>query len=839
MKITLKNFRCYENSSFDFGEKGLALLSGPSGAGKSSILLGIYFGLFGTGTKLTMYGKTSCSIILEFDGMIITRTKKPCRLVVDDNGIIYEDDAAQGVINNKFGETFQTTGYICQNAINSFILMSPIEKLGFLEKFAFKDTDLLQIKTRCKNVINERYENLLKTTSQLEIACAMIQELKEPEYMEFPLYNATKRIMSDSMREKAIKNTTVKYKNSNTLILKCTKKIKCLKKEFHSIEILETKIQSKQESIESINKKLNILLKDLENCNKISDSIYIEKYEEELLFIITQKELISLQSRYEEDIERLNVMKKDELSDTVEKIKVIEKDLWKEYTEEEAKCAMNEYKEIMKDLEKIQELQNDLSRFMVDEEQLKNQCDDIEVLKKELEIKKKLQDKLEMQKGVFQCPSCKNSLKFVSEKLQLSCIETGIESDLIDTVCLDEDVLKLNKKISYLESVITSKQNKLERFKETERTISDITSQYLDDEDTVLPVVTDIKKDLEYMKKYISSQQTIEKHFNSLKIIQKQIEKDQKYSNYIESFESSTQNKKRNIESLVQKIGKLSIVEIRDDEESIRRKIIDENQKKIKIEGFKQAIKELEKEVSIHEKQLELYKEDHLKEFTIIRTLTLVNSELNEYRKEYEELQKKKEELETDIKNIEKYKEYEKTLDSYKSWTDKIKILKREESENRKQYGAATILKDKILEAESIAMLNVISSINTHSQVYLDSFFPDNPISVKLVTFKETKKGKNVTKKPQINLQIEYKGMECDLTSLSGGEMSRVILAFAMALGEMFNTPMMLLDECTASLDQDLTSEVMDGIRDNFNGKLVLIIAHQTVKGCYNKVIEI
>ena len=94
-------------------------------------------------------------------------------------------------------------------------------------------------------------------------------------------------------------------------------------------------------------------------------------------------------------------------------------------------------------------------------------------------------------------------------------------------------------------------------------------------------------------------------------------------------------------------------------------------------------------------------------------------------------------------------------------------------------------------------------------------------------------------RKPQINLEIEYKGMEADINMLSGGEMSRVILSFALALGEMFNTPMMLLDECTASLDQELTGVVMDGIRELFSGKLVLIIAHQVVKGQFDNVIQI
>ena len=102
MKITLKNFRCYENSCFDFGEQGLTLLSGGSGAGKTSILYGIYFALFGTGTKLAMYGKTSCFVSLEVDGFLITRTKRPNHLVVKTADGEYEDEAAQSIINKKW-----------------------------------------------------------------------------------------------------------------------------------------------------------------------------------------------------------------------------------------------------------------------------------------------------------------------------------------------------------------------------------------------------------------------------------------------------------------------------------------------------------------------------------------------------------------------------------------------------------------------------------------------------------------------------------------------------------------------------------------------------------------
>ena len=155
MKLRLKNFRCYEDQTFDLGYKGLTLLTAATGVGKSSILMGVNFALFGVGSKVVSHGKTSCLVELEFDDIKISRTKKPNRLVVNDQ---YEDKSGQDIINKKFGETYDTTGYISQNALNSFVLMSPLDKLGFLEKFAFKDVELGKLKGKCNALISERHD---------------------------------------------------------------------------------------------------------------------------------------------------------------------------------------------------------------------------------------------------------------------------------------------------------------------------------------------------------------------------------------------------------------------------------------------------------------------------------------------------------------------------------------------------------------------------------------------------------------------------------------------------------------------------------------------------------
>jgi len=129
-------------------------------------------------------------------------------------------------------------------------------------------------------------------------------------------------------------------------------------------------------------------------------------------------------------------------------------------------------------------------------------------------------------------------------------------------------------------------------------------------------------------------------------------------------------------------------------------------------------------------------------------------------------------------------------------------------------------------------------NLNIHAQAYLDNFFIDNPIIVKLSSFKEAKND-NKLDKAQINIEIDYKGNECELNDLSGGEISRIVLAFTLALCEMFNSPILLLDECTSSLNQELATSVFDTIKENFKSTTVLVVAHQVIEGVFDQIIKL
>lgn len=814
MKLRLKNFRCYLDKEFDFGENGLLLLSGPSGAGKSTLLLAINFVLYGTGSKLVTYGKTSCKVELEFEDYHIVRTKRPNRVVLND---IHEDATAQAMIDEKFGKTFNVTGYIAQNALNSFVLMSPIEKLGFLEKFAFSDTDLGAMKAKVRAVIKKRNEQLLITTSQLEMASNVLQEMKKPEKVKYPLKTSKK---SSKGREKSMKNEEIRYKNTMVLVKRSQKKLDKYRRELGALKVLDATIRVKTDALNNVLEKLKDLKGEQAEISYEGDDI-LKLYNEQLESVVSRRELILMEKRYVEDQQRLEEMKTTEQEESQQKLDEIEKNLWKEYSPEEVKSLISDYVQLSKDLGSLESLQERLQNCNAKPEKLQKDREELKINKAELKKKEDLLSKLELQQELFTCPSCDATLKIHNDKL---CISEDIDVDAEDRDIVKSDVSTLRKLVTKLEYSIPQEQNRVDRHHQLSLKIQGIKEQYDDD----LPTLAEVDDDLDNLKDYRRSQKELEKQRD---LLTKRIA-ESKFSSTVASFEESLTKQKKKINSMINKLGDES-EEI--DERELRVKIQIQKRNKERLKELKYAIDTLKNEKATYQTQIANDNNDHVEEYKEIRDLEDVKTLMSECEEKIKSLKEKAQLHEDNVKKIKMYKAYLAEMEKYDHWVEKVSDLQQKEQKDRKRYGAATNLKEKILEAESIAMINVINSINSHVQEYLDIFFSTDPISARLLPFKESKKS---TKKPQVNIQIEYKGMEADLNMLSGGELSRVVLAYTLALGEIFNTPMMLLDECTSSLDQDLTSIVIDGIRENYPGKMVIVIAHQSIEGCYDRVIN-
>ena len=86
---------------------------------------------------------------------------------------------------------------------------------------------------------------------------------------------------------------------------------------------------------------------------------------------------------------------------------------------------------------------------------------------------------------------------------------------------------------------------------------------------------------------------------------------------------------------------------------------------------------------------------------------------------------------------------------------------------------------------------------------------------------------------------MEYKGYPIELVNLSGGEISRLNLAFVLAMSEIFKSPILMLDECMSTLDPDNCINILNTIREEYKGKLVLMIHHQITEGLFDTVIEL
>lgn len=811
MKLRLINFRCYDDKIFDLGKDGLSLISGSSGLGKSTIFMAIYFALYGTGTKIISHGKTNCTVEMEFDDMKIVRTKRPNRVVVND---IYEDDAAQKMINAKFGDCFNVTGYIAQNAIGSFVLMSPIEKLEFLEKFAFKDVDLGKIKGKCKAHITKKHEHLISVTSQLDMAQKILAEQKVPEEVKFPLKYAK------SLYDKATRDQEIRLKNATNHSKRCIKRIKTLNQELNALNILLATTRAKDEILSSMVTKLNRLQNEKQNI-QVHFKGEIESHKFRLKSLIEYRKFSALKESYKNDLDRLKEMKQNESEKIQSEITQIQNDLWADFSVEEHTDALKESEQFARDFELLQKLRLDRKKYEnVSRDDLEEARMRLDKLREEYRVINNLIEMLKIQEEVYTCPCCQNKLRLKDKELRVFENTINVNTD-IQTISKQKEVKE--QEIQKLERYISELDIKIHRYDEITHSINEITEQY----STVDENITEIKNDIAFLREYKNTQLRNEKRLEALKTDLQN-----------ENFSASYISFKNNVFEKEKELNSLQITAIENEtmsEDELRDKIILMEANMSKHTNVCNHIAQLQTEISTCEHELETLRQDYITKFEQIRESQTIEQSIKQQEEEQKEHEQSIIKFTDVLEQIKKYREYEAQRKTYDEWCARVKELNIQEQEARKTYESALILKEKILEAESKAILNIINSINLHTQIYLDCFFVDNPISITLMPFKETKK----STKPQINLSIEYKEMDCDLSMLSGGELSRVILAFTLALGEMFNTPILLLDEATASLDQELTGVVMRGIREHFSGKLVVTIAHQVVTGIFDRTISL
>ena len=799
MRLYLKNFKCYVDEKFDLGDNGLTLISGPSGVGKSTLMQAIHFALFGVGTKLQTHGQKSCSVELVINDLKIVRSKGPNRLIVND---IYEDQAGQSIIHERFGKLFSSVSYIQQNQLDSFVVMTPANRLLFLEKISFNDVDISEVKAKTKALIKSLSDEHIKISGNLEFATKLFQETEKPREVIFPIK------CKQELREKAIKNEEIRYKNCLVAIKKIEKEIKLLETEKTDTILYKNRSDDKQRA-------LNNILAKIEALEKI-DIAYIgdeklQLYKSSLSLFLNNRKIEVIKSRYRDNKLTLEDLKTQEITEYNRQLQEMRPTLWETISKDE----IDEQIKLCKNLVDQRKTREKLDKELMMLENITDPSNELYSVSKELESLKSRFESLKLQKEILQCPHCENGVRLVKNilvkvegQIDISTADKSIETT-IETLKKSEERLR-TRLVKY--NAIAKRRLEI---------TSELTRVEVVEED--LPT---LESELEDMCQYKIDNQKLE---SRVREIEEAIQKS-KFSKTITVLEKQSREDLAEISKLEKQSN---TIDEPIDENVLRDLITQETEYKNEIARKQTGISNLiiEKDECVEE--INILNSEYSEKWPF--PTYMIDELISEKIKSISENETKRETHKETLKKIEKYQEYKKVLERYENLEKKVMEIQKHEIKSRKRYGSACTFRDKILETESIAISNTIETINSHAQLYLDHFFPDNPISVKLLAFRESKTGD----KPCINLEIDYKGIEHDLNMLSGGELSRVILAFTLTLSEIHNSPLILLDESTASLDQDLTSSVIAGLKENFSEKLVVLIAHQVVQGVFDKVVKL
>jgi chromosome segregation ATPase len=782
MKLDLVNFCCWSNKKIEIPDASIVLLTAPSGYGKTSIIRAIVFALFGIGQKVVKFGSKSCRVELVYKNLHIVRTKGPNKLLL--NGV-YEDEEAQHMIYDYVDK--QRMFYLEQNSANSFVNMSPTDKLLFLENIAFAHYRLDDIKKRLKERIKTANDNLISAKSKYDLTKHLIDELKLPEKIILPERLYGKSIEDLGRQESEYQSTLKSLRRKKEEYVKV-----CF--DYDRIEQL---IQSKQEEYARVYTKYSEMKTVMESIGSLPDlqSSYNEleaKYRQHTQFLkytdaLTEHD--TLLKEYEQSILNETQTLEDDLSKLNEKLAKMT------LSTEDCKSQIEYFTNWKQSYLQYQSLQKSLEKLHVQDidkiERRKNRCSKLLKLREQT---------YHQACNTYSCPQCEALLRLMGDRLVIS-EKVNVPVDLLLNHITELQERYKSLETEYMSEVSTRTQYEVYK--------SQIDSLEYDMTEYTLEEIND---KLQQLEKYLHRYETLTtKHTYK--------------TSQLQNVESKFKYMKDRLALLGDKTERLKC---KDPEvecvDALERRLADIKYNLVDIQKKKHECKLIGKELKALRDNIDSYE---LPEIDIL--------DIDELNLEIERCERELERCSSDYRLVKQYEYFKKEFEVYerhlKSLDDFDNLVKQME----RKYTAAQRLKQLVLESESQSILQLIDTINTNVQIYLDAFFPDSPMIAELVSYKQRKK----TKVPLVNITVNYKGNDDCLSVLSGGERDRLVLAYTLALVEMNNSPIILLDECVSSLDQKSANNVFEFLKTHCSDKLVILVAHQVVQGIFDSVIDL
>ena len=738
------------------------------------------------------HGKTTCKVILDSDalGLYIVRTTRPNRLLVTKDDVEYEDDAAQSIINSTLCmdfKEFMISAYILPGKDASVLTMTPTEQIKFIETLANSNTE------KIKKEIKEKYR---------EIHDAKLVVEGELNLLENQL--AEKEILEEPEEPEAIR------KGLN------------LKKKRLELEKANLTLEKLRGECETIQSRLETTRKDEREKKDAVDKI--KKLEMEIAHL----------SKVEDDPRSTATLKKE--------IETLRKEIEYQRKLETYTKDSKSLKEAIKEFNKsVDEKLAGLEKDVASEEEIDELVEQIE----QAEEDKKAYDAALAERTLAE-QNKESARKKIAERFKL------IKASITDVA----EIKTPSKMIVALLSIREEAAVKLKaaNLSKKKRMCCPWCSKsvVLDDDATLVAAPGTAPKKTDDGN-YASTISIIDRHIEELKSLNKL------FTAEVPPSPDEVQDP-MGLHKALMKTRRIK----NEYDELQKRKL------PVVLEKMKIRVAALEKELAPLKKPIDIATlEGTLREKTLVLDVVTKN------HKEYEESQKtitaKKRLVEkltllvgdiTKIKSVEleaklseltrkvmdvnsgmvaireilddlaDYEAYQKYLGEISEIEKKIEKTKKRMAFLSSRMEGFKGLEEASKEAEILALEETVKSINEHARIYIDQMF-DEPISVRLSCV--TDKGKQGIKL-QMKTIVECHGeIYNDFSELSSGEEQRCVVAFLLGVSEMIgNNSVLLLDECFNNTGDELNQQLLELVKDMRGQKLVLIVAHEAVKGVFD-----
>jgi DNA repair exonuclease SbcCD ATPase subunit len=889
---------------FEIDGNGRFLLGDFTVTHNTTILEGINFALFGARSSdiINWHAeKQTCQVTLDYGGWTILRKKGPnlLRLTDSEDGETYEDEAAQAMINQRYGMQFTITNYITQSNSDSFFRLKPDKRMEFLEKLVLGDIDIKELKKRAKAKASERKNRLSQCVGEYKSTAREADALVKPVEIPFPLKGKYTEENVGKWRVKRSNNAIRLEKARKSLALYTEKKAKqTLQQQKHdqlSAQLREAEVKAEGlrgelealpiVSVREIEERIEYLRVNKE-LSKTKEQLAMESQRYQAMKLVEQAQL-------EADLEKqtakpavVNILaelkikaKTKERKLTLQKrLRECEAEAAEYETEQAYVTAIAELRETEQDLVKRKLRRNDRQRTLRErlqkcegevaefesEEVLLVEIARLQELESEL-VKRKL--RLKDRAVLHKCPKCAVFLRLGKEKLEVADApptEEKSEADLtgelrkarqdraeyekflLELRALTKEMVKLRAELG-ADTAATSDAQPVEQKTEAE----------LDAE------IAEARSDLADYEESLRAVRALGKlHVkleDELAALPVDVDIGQDYEALISDHAEQLREQEERLKTIARLKRQLENEEFSNVVQAQRRRIEERELAIRKLElasgkGNKCSLPERDDPDALQE-LLTSSKLTVQKHQLLSKQLTGLEGQIADLRarlagvklleKDYESLVL---EATAEVKSLEEreieFKEKEETLAKYLQWRkaqefyDEWQVKKEEAGRaERNAQKSLMVAETYVRKLKESEGVAVIGVIENINQ-HLDYYlerFFNHPISVRISSF-------NDKDKPVINIQVDYKGREAvPHKRLSGGERARIELAICLAIGDIVGCNLFLFDEVFGALSPELIEEITELLKAEAadQEKLFFFVCHQTSEGEFDHLVDL